>query len=81
MPIHVNIDINGHPISQLHIGRIKGGTNPDDINTYLVVQGDEPLYLERWKERGVEFTHRYGDMVEICVMKALEALNEQTRLG
>lgn len=74
MPIHVNIDINGHPIEQLHIGRIKGGTDQDDVNTYLAVIGTKPLSVEEWKEYGVEFTHRYGDMALICVQKAISAI-------
>lgn len=74
MPIRVNIDINGHPIEQLHIGRAQGGTSPDDVNTYLAVLGTRPTSAEDWQERGTEFTHRYGDMALICVQKAIEAL-------
>lgn len=74
MPLHVYIDINDTPIETLHIGRIKGGTSPDDINTYVAVIGDRPLYLEEWEKRGVKFTHRYGDMALVCVRKAIEAI-------
>lgn len=74
MPIRVNIDINGHQIEQLHIGRTEGGTSPDDVNTYLAVLGPRPTSVEDWQERGTEFTHRYGDMALICVQKAIEAL-------
>lgn len=76
MPIHVKIDINGHPVSELHIGRIEGDTNPDSINKYRAVSGTRPLTVEDWYSNGgVEFEHRYGDMVDVCVMKALQALN------
>jgi hypothetical protein len=74
MPIHVYININKDLINQLHIGRIKGGTDPDDINTYLVVDGEYPTRLEDWHIDGIPFEHRYGDGAEICVMKAMRAL-------
>lgn len=77
MPIHVYIEINTTPIETLHIGRIKGGTRPDDINTYVAVLGDRPLYEEEWLERGTKFTHRYGDMALVCVRKAIEALEKK----
>lgn len=76
MPIRVSIDINGHPIEQLHIGRIKGGTDPDDVNTYLAVVGPKPLTAEDWKEHGTEFTHRYGDSILVCVQKAIGVLTK-----
>jgi len=81
MPIHVKININDHEIEELHIGRIAGGTNPDDINTYLAVLGSEPLRIEDWKNLGTEFTHRYGDMVLVCVQKALSALTKKDQPG
>ena len=74
MPLHITVKVNDHLIEDLHIGRIKGGTNPDDLNTYLVVAGDHPITLEGWKESGIEFTHRYGDNALVCLRKALEAL-------
>jgi hypothetical protein len=74
MPIHVDIRINDKLINQIHIGRAKGGTNSDDINEYLVVDGEQPLRLEDWYIDGIPFTHRYGDGAEVCVARALEAL-------
>lgn len=77
MPLHIHIDINEYSLEKLHIGRLKGGTHPDDINTYLVVVGEEPLKLEDWKKHGVEYTHRYGDGALVCLRKALQALELQ----
>jgi len=74
MPIHVDIKINNDVINQLHIGRISGGTEPDDINTYLIVDGELPRSHSDWHVDGTPFTHRYGDGAEICVMKGMEAL-------
>lgn len=75
MPIHVDIRINDTLINTLHIGRFKGGTKPDDINTYLAVEGKRPETKDEWFT-GAEYTHRYGDGAEICVKKAIEALYE-----
>jgi hypothetical protein len=80
MPIHVNIDINKHPITDIHIGRIAGDTNPDSINTYVVVNGYEPLYKEDWINGGIQFEHRYGDNILICIRKAIQALEENGHL-
>lgn len=76
MPIHVDIRINDNLINTIHIGRASGGgTKPDDINSYYVVEGKRPEYIENWFE-GAQFQHRYGDGAEICVKKAIEALYE-----
>lgn len=75
MPIHVDIRINDTLINQIHIGRFRGtGTDPDDINEYLVVDGPKPTRLEDWMIDGIPFTHRYGDGAEICVMRGLRVL-------
>lgn len=76
MPIHVDIRINDRLINQIHIGRLEGGTNPDDINVYLAVEGEQPVVLPEWHKRGAPFEHRYGDGAEICVKKAIEVLYE-----
>jgi len=87
MPIQVHIEVNGRPIETIHIGRDSGGTNPDDLNTYLVLKKPalegtrltsrafdvEPSYRE-WTAEGKSFEHRYGDGIETCVRKAIEAL-------
>ena len=74
MPLHVDIRANEKVINQIHIGRTKGGTHPDDINTYLVVEGDTPTRWEDWYIEGIPFEHRYGDGAEVCVTKGLQAL-------
>lgn len=74
MPIHVYININDKQINELHIARVKGGTDPDDINDYLVIEGDYPIRMEDWLIDGIPFTHRYGDGAEKCVQRAMEAL-------
>jgi hypothetical protein len=74
MPIHIDIRINRELINTLHIARVKGGTDADDINDYLVLEGDEPLRYEDWLVDGIPFTHRYGDGAEVCVMKGIQAM-------
>ena len=79
MPIHVDIKINDTLISSLHIGRVSGGTNPTDINPYLVVRGANPRTISEWDDYGVGFYHTYGDGAEVCVYHALTALNGGSR--
>jgi len=74
MPLHIDIKVNDKLINQLHIGRTKGGTADDDINEYLIVDGEAPTRWEDWYIDGIPFTHRYGDGAEICVMKGMQAL-------
>jgi hypothetical protein len=74
MPIHVDIRINDNLINQFHIGRMRGGTNPDDINEYMIVDGPKPTRLEDWHIDGASFKHRYGDGAEACVIRGIEAL-------
>lgn len=73
MPIHVEIKINEQLINTLHIGRLKGGTGSQDVNSYLVVEGQRPKSADDWHS-GETFSHRYGDGAEVCVMKAIEAI-------
>lgn len=80
MPLHVDIRVNDLLINQLHIGRTKGGTNPDDMNEYIVVDGDRPRSHSDWYADGVQFIHRYGDGAEVCVMRAIQAINGIKRL-
>lgn len=74
MPLHISIKINRETINELHIARVKGGTDPDDINEYVVVEGPEPTRMEDWIIDSVPFKHRYGDGAEACVQRAMEAL-------
>lgn len=84
MPIHVDIRINDSLVRTLHIGRATN--NPSDImsdsvNTYFAVLGSKPTSYENWVERGIEFEHRYGDPIEVCVQKALDAIIEETEVA
>jgi hypothetical protein len=74
MPLHIDIKINDQLINQFHIGRIRGGSSPDDINDYLIVDGEKPRSHSDWHVDGTPFTHRYGDGAEVCVIKGLQAL-------
>lgn len=74
MPLHVDIRINEDIINTIHIGRMSGGTKPNDLNTYLVVEGKRPETVNDWYDTGEEFVHRYGDGAEVCVALALKAL-------
>lgn len=75
MPLHVTIKINHTTIENLHIARLTGGTDADDVNTYTAVLGDPPYSIDQWFE-GVEYQHRYGDGALVCVRKALEAIEK-----
>lgn len=74
MPLHIDIRVNETLINTLHIARVKGGTKPDDINDYVVVDGSRPTRHEDWLIDGIPFTHRYGDGAEVCVMKGIKAM-------
>jgi hypothetical protein len=80
MPIHVDIRINRELIEKLHIGRLEGGTDADDVNIYVACLGPEPLRVDDWIERGVKYEHRYGDGALVCVRRALDALEIQVNL-
>lgn len=73
MPLHVDIRVNDDLIHSIHIGRIAGTTDPDSVNTYLAVLGDEPTKAQDWQE-GTKFYHVYGDGALTCVERALYAL-------
>jgi hypothetical protein len=70
MPIHVPIYVNDKLIKTYHIGRLKGDAEPDSINDYLIIEDDQ-----LWRV-GKPFTHRYGDGVETCVIKGINAMME-----
>lgn len=86
MPIEVQISVNGKPVESIHIAREEGTRDPESVNTYVTLKksilpgdkyhstrfADSPSYKE-WDE-GVRFEHAYGDGIEVCVRKALEAL-------
>jgi hypothetical protein len=74
MPLHVTIRLNRDHLTTLHVGRLSGGTRPDDINEYSAVYGPENETPDFFGPDAVTFTHRYGDGADICVLKALTAL-------
>lgn len=80
MPLHVDIRINERLIEQVHIGRFKGNTNPDSVNTYIATVEGTDSSPEWYAATAVEFQHRYGDGAFVCVEKALQALNEKNDL-
>lgn len=57
--LRVRISINWLDIVDTHVVRIKGGSKPDDINTYQF-------------EDGRKFTHRYGDGAVELAKKILD---------
>lgn len=71
MPIHIPVYVNDRLIKTYHIGRVAGDTDPDSINEYLIVEDDQ-----LWQV-GKKFTHRYGDGIDTCVIKGINAMMEQ----
>jgi hypothetical protein len=71
MPIHIPIYVNDKLIKTYHIGRFEGFADPDSINKYIIAQDKET-----WGD-GVEFTHRYGDGIDKCISKGLDAINSR----
>lgn len=61
--LRVQIHINFMPILDTHVVRIKGGMEPDDINTYRMPDG-------------ITFKHRYGDGAVKLAIKMLRRLKE-----
>ena len=76
MPIHVNIAVNERDIKVLHIGRAEGGADPDDVNTYIAVMRFPNEQVDWYGEDSIKFQHRYGDGIDVCVMKGLSAVIE-----
>lgn len=75
MPLYADIRINEHLIKTINIGRVKGGTRPDDINTYIAIETEHGTTPDWWEDDdSVTYEHRYGDGAEVCVLKALKAL-------
>lgn len=61
-------------VNQTHIGtvsarRIKGNTDPDSVNTYLINEGDKTV------------KHRYGDGAAKLAQKMLKHIQEERRHG
>jgi hypothetical protein len=78
----------------VHIGRLKGSTDPGSVNTYSAVAKESKVTAlpdgrrytidyptnHEW-DNGAIFHHRYGEGIESCVAKALAALAEQRDLS
>lgn len=80
MPVQVEMRINGHLIETLHIGRMKGNTKPNSINTYAAVvrkPGEQPDWFN---EDVTILEHRYGDMLQELVRKSLNAIYDEQQL-
>ena len=71
MPIHIPIYVNDKLIKTYHIGRVEGDTEPDSINKYLIIEDDQLWHA------GKEFTHRYGDSIEVCITKGFQAIEKE----
>ena len=79
MPLHVEIKLNHQLLHTIHIGRLDGGSRPDDINTYRAVTTLPGDYnIDFFAPGSVEFTHRYGDGADLCVARAVSALDMAT---
>lgn len=61
--LRVRLHINFTPILDTHVVRIQGGCEPDDINTYEMIDGRK-------------FKHRYGDGAIKLAIKMLRRLKE-----
>ena len=79
MPLHADIRINNRLIRTISIGRLKGGTHPDDINTYVAVEVEPNTEPDWWDDNHAKYVHRYGDGAEVCLLKALKALGYDDR--
>ena len=77
-PINIDVYVNDQYIKQYRIGRAEGTTDPDSINTYHILEFDPvnpKTTAKRWAS-GPKFQHRYGDGIDVCIQKGLEALND-----
>jgi hypothetical protein len=71
MPIHIDVYVNAKSVKSYHIGRLEGDSDPESVNTYVVTEtqdGGSP----RW-DLGTKFEHRFGDGIDICIAKGMQA--------
>lgn len=73
MPLNITVHVNDRFIKQYRIGREEGGTELDDINTYRILEFEAGDGDQLWT-MGDKFEHRYGDGVDVCILKGLQAL-------
>lgn len=71
MPIHIPIYVNEKLIKTYHIGRLEGNATPDSVNEYVINKDDE------FWSAGTKFTHRYGDGIDICIIKGIQAIDKE----
>ena len=74
MPLYADIRINNRTIKTIAIGRAAGGTDPDDINTYIAVETEPDGAPDWWDDNHAKYIHRYGDGAEVCLLRGLKAL-------
>ena len=71
-PINIDAYINNQYVKSYHIGRKEGEAEPDSINTYWIVESFDSEGPDWTPEHS--FEHRYGDGIDVCIKKGLEAL-------
>lgn len=82
MPLSVDIRANGRHVSTVHIARLAGLSLDGSVGTYSAVLKTEPWQESRigdteWAQ-GAVFEHTYGDGVEECVRRALNAVLDKS---
>ena len=75
-PIYVDVSVNSRAIKTYAIGRTRGGTSPDEVNTYVVMELPSQHESFEW-DHSTTFEHRYGDGIDACIFRAMTALNEK----
>lgn len=75
MPVQVAISINGRPISEWMVGRVSGGTHPDDINLYAIFPARDSRVTQAEIDAAPKVTHRYGDGVEALVARSMAVIS------
>ncbi len=77
MPLHVMVYTNDQHTKTFHIGRREGNASFNSLNTYEVVldRSEDPESEVDW-DKGVQFRHRYGDGLDICVILGIEAASQ-----
>jgi hypothetical protein len=77
MPVYVDVWVNDRAVKTYAIGRISGGTDADDMNVYAVMQLDKIDRPLGW-DTSIQFEHRYGDGIDVCIRKGLAALDSRS---
>lgn len=82
MPIHITIELNDRVIERLHIARISNSSSraPGRVHQYSILKQEHAPTNDAGWEAGTHFTHQYGDGLETCIRKGLEALENEPKL-